>query len=111
MAMMLQGSIVGVFILLVMLLLILFLILIACKPWRFFSSLSSPSRTLKVGELARPLVLDDANAHDQGNEITRSNDLEGAYSQNEGLLRPPRTHGLKHKQRLPSASPQLNQGM
>ncbi|KAG5236526.1 Kinase associated protein [Salix suchowensis] len=110
MAMMLQGSIVGVFLLLVMLLLILFLILIACKPWRFFSSLSSPSRALKVGELARPLVLDDANARDQGNEITRSNDLEGAYSQNEGLLRPPRTHGLKHKQRLPSASPQLNQG-
>ena len=60
----------------------------------------------KVDELARPLVLDDANARDQGNEITRSNDLEGAYSQNEGLLRPPRTHGLKHKQRLPSASPQ-----
>ncbi|KAJ6771551.1 PROTEIN PHOSPHATASE 2C 70 [Salix koriyanagi] len=110
MAMMLQGSIVGVSLLLVMLLLILFLILIACKPWRFFSSLSSPSRTLKVGELARPLVLDDANARDQGNEITRSNDLEGAYSQNEELLRPPRTHGLKHKQRLPSASPQLNQG-
>ncbi|KAF9673905.1 hypothetical protein SADUNF_Sadunf10G0072500 [Salix dunnii] len=75
MAMMLQGSIVGVILLLVMLLLILFLILIACKPWRFFSSLSSPSRTLKVDELARPLVLDDANARDQGNEITRSDNV------------------------------------
>ncbi|KAL9352804.1 hypothetical protein Peur_055484 [Populus x canadensis] len=110
MAMMLQGSTAGVFLPLLMLLLIILLILIACKPWRFFSSLSSPSRTLKVGELERPLVLDDANARDQGNELTRSNDLEGAYSQNEGLSRSPWTHGLVYKQRLPSASPQLNQG-
>ncbi|KAL9389837.1 hypothetical protein Peur_018442 [Populus x canadensis] len=110
MAMMLQGSTAGVLLPLLMLFLIILLILIACKPWRFFSSLSSPSRTLKVGELERPLVLDDANARDQGNELTRSNDLEGAYSQNEGLLRSPWTHGLVYKQRLPSASPQLNQG-
>ncbi|KAH8495823.1 hypothetical protein H0E87_018850 [Populus deltoides] len=110
MVMMLQGSTAGVFLPLLMLLLIILLILIACKPWRFFSSLSSPSRTLKVGELERPLVLDDANARDQGNELTRSNDLEGAYSQNEGLSRSPWTHGLVYKQRLPSASPQLNQG-
>lgn len=54
--------------------------------------------------------MDDANALDQGNELTRSNDLEGAYSQNEGLSRSPWTHGLVYKQRLPSASPQLNQG-
>ncbi|KAJ6898852.1 protein phosphatase 2C 70-like [Populus alba x Populus x berolinensis] len=110
MAMMLQGSTAGVLLPLLMLLLIILLILIACKPWRFFSSLSSPYRTLKVGELERPLVLDDANARDQGNELTRSNDLEGAYSQNEGLLPSPWTHELVYKQRLPSASPQLNQG-
>ncbi|CAK7326997.1 unnamed protein product [Dovyalis caffra] len=93
-----------------MLLLILLLILFACKPWRYFSSLSSPSRTLKVDDLERPLVLDDANPRDQSSELTRSNDLEGAYSQNEALLRSPRTHGLVYKHRLPSTSPQLNQG-
>ncbi|XP_011021577.1 PREDICTED: protein phosphatase 2C 70 isoform X1 [Populus euphratica] len=109
MAMMLQGSTAGVFLPLLMLFLIILLILIACKPWRFFTSLSSPSRTLKVGELERPLVLDDASALDQGNELT-SNDLEGAYSQNEGLPHSPWTSELVCKQRLPSASPQLNQG-
>ncbi|KAI5580145.1 hypothetical protein BDE02_08G136000 [Populus trichocarpa] len=110
MAMILQGSIVGVLLLLLMLLLILLLILLACKPWRFFSSLSSPSRALKVGDLERPLVLDDANAHGQSNESTRSNDLEGACGQNEGLLHSPRMHDLVYKQRLPSASLQLNEG-
>ncbi|XP_024463569.1 protein phosphatase 2C 70 isoform X2 [Populus trichocarpa] len=109
MAMILQGSIVGVLLLLLMLLLILLLILLACKPWRFFSSLSSPSRALKVGDLERPLVLDDANAHGQSNESTRSNDLEGACGQNEGLLHSPRMHDLVYKQRLPSASLQLNE--
>ncbi|KAL9401534.1 hypothetical protein Peur_005383 [Populus x canadensis] len=110
MAMILQGSIVGVLLLLLMLLLILLLILLACKPWRFFSSLSSPSRALKVGDLERPLVLDDANAHGQSNESTRSNDLEGACGQNEGLWRSPQMHDLVYKQRLPSASLQLNEG-
>ncbi|XP_034923510.1 protein phosphatase 2C 70 isoform X2 [Populus alba] len=109
MAMILQGSIVGVLLLLLMLLLILLLILLACKPWRFFSSLSSPSRALKVGDLERPLVLDDANAHGQSNESTRSNDLEGACGQNEGLFHSPRMHDLVYKQRLPSASLQLNE--
>ncbi|EEF45364.1 protein phosphatase 2C 70 [Ricinus communis] len=94
-------SIIGV----LMLLLILLLILVACKPWRFFFS-SSPSRPLKVGELERPLISDDV----ESNDLTRNYDLEGACYQNEGPLRLFRPHGLVHKQRLPSASPHLNQG-
>ncbi|KAJ6351196.1 hypothetical protein OIU78_007180 [Salix suchowensis] len=139
--MILQGSIDGVLLLLLLLLLMLFLIilliLLACKPWRFFSSLSSPSRALKivvactwyflnqlanssteafffayleVGDLERPLVLDDANACDQSNESTRTIDLEGAHGQNEGLLHSPQMHGPVYKQRLPSTSLQLNEG-
>ncbi|KAJ6321775.1 hypothetical protein OIU77_011785 [Salix suchowensis] len=120
--MILQGSIDGVLLLLLlllMLLLILLLIFLACKPWRFFSSLSSPSRALKftvsrtadiVGDLERPLVLDDANACDQSNESTRTIDLEGAHGQNEGLLHSPQMHGPVYKQRLPSTSLQLNEG-
>ncbi|KAJ6318578.1 hypothetical protein OIU76_014018 [Salix suchowensis] len=63
-----------------------------------------------VGDLERPLVLDDANACDQSNESTRTIDLEGAHGQNEGLLHSPQMHGPVYKQRLPSTSLQLNEG-
>ncbi|KDP40139.1 hypothetical protein JCGZ_02137 [Jatropha curcas] len=102
MAMTLLESIVGV--LLLMLLLILVFLLFACKPWRFF--FSSRSRTLKVGELDKPLVSEEV----ESNELGRNYDVEGAYYQNEGPLRLPRPHGLVHKQRLPSAPPHLVQG-
>ncbi|KAJ9182073.1 hypothetical protein P3X46_006104 [Hevea brasiliensis] len=100
MAMMLLESIVGV----LMLLLIILLIFLACKPWRFF--FSSRSRTLKVGDLDRPLVSDGV----ESNESARNYDLEGACNQNKGPLRLSRPVGLVHKQRLPSASPHLIQG-
>ncbi|BFG15338.1 hypothetical protein CerSpe_016120 [Prunus speciosa] len=103
---MLEG-IVGV--LLLMLLLILILIFVACKPWRFF--FSSRSRTIKVGELERPLVSDDADlVRNQGNEFPRGYDLEGACFQNEGNFRSPRTQGLIYKQRLPTTAPNSTQG-
>ncbi|KAM1301381.1 hypothetical protein ACFX2H_012425 [Malus domestica] len=100
-------SIVGL--LLLMLLLILLLIFLACKPWRFFSS-SSRSRTIKVGELERPLVSDDADlVRNQGNELPRGYDLEGACFPSEGNFRSPRPQGLVHKPRLPTAPPILTQ--
>ncbi|ONI28673.1 hypothetical protein PRUPE_1G154400 [Prunus persica] len=103
---MLEG-IVGV--LLLMLLLILILIFVACKPWRFF--FSSRSRTIKDGELERPLVSDDANqVRNQGNEFRRGYDLEGACFQNEGNFRSPRTQGLIYKPRLPTTAPNSTQG-
>ncbi|XP_008222963.1 PREDICTED: protein phosphatase 2C 70 [Prunus mume] len=103
---MLEG-IVGV--LLLMLLLILILIFVACKPWRFF--FSSRSRTIKVGELERPLVSDDADlVRNQGNEFPRGYDLEGACFQNEGNFRSPRTQGLIYKPRLPTTAPNSTQG-
>lgn len=99
-------SIVGV--LLLMLLLIILIIVIACKPWRFFSSSSSVSRTrtTKVGDLDRPLVSDG----NPSSELPRDYDLEGACPQNEVPFRPPRNHGLVHKQRLPTVSPHIAQG-
>ncbi|XP_007034676.2 PREDICTED: protein phosphatase 2C 70 [Theobroma cacao] len=106
-------SIVLFTLLLLMLLLIIILILFAFKPWRFFSfsSSSTRSRTTKVGDLERPLVSDDVDLpREQSNDLTRNYDLEGACHQNEALLRPPRTQGLIHKQRLPSASIHLTQG-
>ncbi|KAK8474646.1 hypothetical protein V6N12_005728 [Hibiscus sabdariffa] len=100
-----------------MLILIIILILIAFKPWRFFSfslsllSFASRSRTIKVDDVERPLVSDDVNlARDQSNDLTRNYDLEGACYQNEDLLRPPRNEGLVHKQRIPPASSHLAQG-
>ncbi|XWS54014.1 hypothetical protein CRYUN_Cryun10bG0051500 [Craigia yunnanensis] len=99
--------------LLLMLILIVILILFAFKPWRFFSFFSSStrSRTIKAGDLDRPLVSDDVDlARDQSNDLRRDYDLEGAYHQNEALLHSPCTQGLVHKQRLPSASPHLAQG-
>ncbi|KAF5452480.1 hypothetical protein F2P56_027475 [Juglans regia] len=108
MTMTMLASIVGV--LLLMLLLILLIILISCKPWRFFSS-SSRSRTIKAGELERPLVSDDVGiSRNQSNELPRDYDLEGARVQNEGHFRSPQTHGLVHKQRLPNVSPHTTQG-
>ncbi|GMJ08318.1 kinase associated protein phosphatase, ROOT ATTENUATED GROWTH 1 [Hibiscus trionum] len=110
-------SIVVFTLLLLMLILILILILIAFKPWRFFSfslsllSFSSRSRTIKVDDVERPLVSDDANlTRDQSNDLTRNYDLEGACYQNEDLLRPPRNEGLVHKQRIPPTSPHLPPG-
>ncbi|KAM1171801.1 hypothetical protein ACFX2I_021970 [Malus domestica] len=101
-------SIVGL--LLLMLLLILLLIFLACKPWRFFSS-SSRSRTIKVGELERPLVSDDADlVRNQGIDFPRGYDLEGACFPSEGNFRSPRPQGLVHKLRLPTAPPNLAQG-
>ncbi|XP_022722582.1 protein phosphatase 2C 70-like [Durio zibethinus] len=102
-------SIVVFTLLLLMLLLIIIVILFSFKPWRFFSfsffSFSSRSRTIKVGDFERPLVSDDVDlTRDLSNDLTRNYDLEGACHQNEDLLRSPRTQGLVHKQRLPSAS-------
>ncbi|CAI0466242.1 unnamed protein product [Linum tenue] len=105
---MIPQSIVGI--LLLMLLLVLLLILIACKPWRLCLSSSSRSRSssLKIGgELERPLVSDDVDAHDDNNEGGRTYDIEGACYQNDGLLRAPRMEGLVHKPRLPPVSPHV----
>ncbi|VVB15163.1 unnamed protein product [Arabis nemorensis] len=96
-----------------MLLLISLIILLACKPWRFFSRFRSSrlSSTFKVGDLQRPLVSDYGNLiQGQTSEVTREYDLEGACYQNEGLLRSSLTEGRAYKQRLPSTSPQLTQG-
>ncbi|KAK9289055.1 hypothetical protein L1049_017526 [Liquidambar formosana] len=104
-------SIVGVIIL--MLLLILLIIFIACKPWRFFfsSSPSTRSRTIKVGDLERPLVSEDVDpVRNQSNEVARNLVVEGSCIQTEGHLSLPRTHGLVYKQRLPPTAPHFSQG-
>ncbi|XP_057956765.1 protein phosphatase 2C 70 [Malania oleifera] len=102
-------SIVGLSLL--MLLLILLLLLLACKPWRFFLSRSSRARPIKVGDLERPLVSEDLDlVQSQGDESARNSVLEGSCPQTEGHFSSPRTHGLVHKQRLPSAAPHLVQG-
>ncbi|KAJ7980088.1 Protein phosphatase 2C 70 [Quillaja saponaria] len=98
-----------VLVLLLMLLLIIVVILFACKPWRFF--FSSRSRTIKAGDLERPLVSDEVDLlRNQSNELPRDYDLEGACFQNEGHFRSPRMHGLVYKQRLPTVSSRLTQG-
>ncbi|KFK26172.1 hypothetical protein AALP_AA8G212200 [Arabis alpina] len=105
---MLEMTIIG----LLMLLLISLIILLACKPWRYFSRFRSSrfSSTFKVGDLQRPLVSDDGNLiQGQTSEVTREYDLEGACYQNEGLLRSSLTEGRVYKQRLPSTSPHLTQ--
>ncbi|KAK8571808.1 hypothetical protein V6N13_047452 [Hibiscus sabdariffa] len=64
-----------------------------------------------VGELERPLVSNDVDvALDQSNNLTRNYDLDGQCHRTEALLRPPRTRGHFHKQRLSSASPCSAQG-
>ncbi|TYJ45150.1 hypothetical protein E1A91_A02G036200v1 [Gossypium mustelinum] len=64
-----------------------------------------------VGELERPLVSNDVDlAQDQSNDLTRNYDLDGECHLNAALLRPPRTQGLVHKQRLSSASRRLALG-
>ncbi|KAL4273565.1 hypothetical protein GQ457_13G015570 [Hibiscus cannabinus] len=108
-------SIVVFTLLLLMLILIIILILLAFKAWRFFSfflyTFSSPSPTIKVDDIERPLVSDDVNlTQDQSNDLTRNYDLEGECYQNEALLLPTRNKGLVHKQRISSASPHLAQG-
>ncbi|EXB55001.1 Protein phosphatase 2C 70 [Morus notabilis] len=101
-------SIVGL-VLLLMLLLILILLLISCKPWRFFSF--HRSRTIKVGQLERPLVSDDVESTpSQVNELPRDYDLEGACFQNEGHFRSPRAQGLVHKSRAATIAPNVAQG-
>ncbi|KAG8499781.1 hypothetical protein CXB51_006566 [Gossypium anomalum] len=65
----------------------------------------------QVGELERPLVSNDVDlAQDQSNDLTRNYDLDGECHLNAALLRPPRTQGLVHKQRLSSASRRLALG-
>ncbi|GLU08842.1 hypothetical protein SLE2022_257270 [Rubroshorea leprosula] len=92
---------------LLLLFLFLLIVLLACKPWRFFSS--SRSRGIKVGDLDTPLVSDDVDlAREEGNDLTRNYNLEGACFQND--LRPPRTQGLVHKQRLPAVLPHVTHG-
>ncbi|KAB2092499.1 hypothetical protein ES319_A02G035200v1 [Gossypium barbadense] len=64
-----------------------------------------------VGELERPLVSNNVDlAQDQSNDLTRNYDLDGECHLNAALLRPPRTQGLVHKQRLSSASRRLALG-
>ncbi|XP_068331577.1 protein phosphatase 2C 70-like [Pyrus communis] len=64
----------------------------------------------RVGELERPLVSDDADlVRNQGNELPRGYDLEGACFPSEGNFRSPRPQGLVHKPRLPTAPPILTQ--
>ncbi|TQD97567.1 hypothetical protein C1H46_016827 [Malus baccata] len=68
------------------------------------------TRDYKVGELERPLVSDDADlVRNQGNELPRGYDLEGACFPSEGNFRSPRPQGLVHKPRLPTAPPILTQ--
>ncbi|GMN46627.1 hypothetical protein TIFTF001_015801 [Ficus carica] len=108
MSMAMLYSIVGVVVLL-MLLLILIILLISCKPWRFFSF--PRSRTIKTGELERPLVSGDVDSTprpNQVNELPRDYDLEGAFFQNE-QFRPPQA-GLVHKSRAGTIATNLVQG-
>ncbi|GKV38534.1 hypothetical protein SLEP1_g46438 [Rubroshorea leprosula] len=97
-----------VFALLLMLFLILLIVfLLVCKPWRFV--FLSRSRTVKVGDLDRPLVSDDVDqAQEEDNDVIRNYDLGGARFQND--LRSARTQGLVHKQRFPSAPSHSTQG-
>ncbi|KAK8308265.1 hypothetical protein V6Z12_D02G046300 [Gossypium hirsutum] len=110
---MLQSIVVFTLLLLMLILIIIIIIIIivfAFKPWRFFSY-PSRCRAIKVGELERPLVSNDVDlAQDQSNDLTRNYDLEGECHLNAALLRPPRTEGLVHKQRLSSASRRLALG-
>ncbi|KAI4345598.1 hypothetical protein L6164_012704 [Bauhinia variegata] len=102
-------SIVTLFLLL-MLLVIIVIIFFSCKPWRFF--FSPRFRSIKVGgelerplvsELERRLVSDESDVlRNQSNELPRDYDPEGACFPNEA-----RAHGLVHKQRLPSGSPNV----
>ncbi|KAK7366522.1 hypothetical protein VNO80_08515 [Phaseolus coccineus] len=94
--------------LLLMLLLIIIFLFFLFKPWRFF--FSSRFRSSNKGELERPLVADEEDAHASPlnpiNELPRDYDLEGACYPSEVLFRSPRTHGqgLVHKQRLQTLS-------
>ncbi|KAE8714581.1 OB-fold-like isoform 1 [Hibiscus syriacus] len=102
---MLQSIVVFILVLLMLILLIIAILVFAFRPWRFFSY-SYRYRTIKVGELERPLVSTDVDvALNQSNNLTRNYDLDGQCHRTEALLRSPRTQGLVHKQRLSSASP------
>ncbi|KAF8096542.1 hypothetical protein N665_0307s0068 [Sinapis alba] len=107
---MLEMSIIGI----IMVLMLLIIILFACKPWRFLlpRSRSSPFSTFKVGDLQRPLVSHDDNLiQGQTSDVSREFDLEEAFFQNEELLSSSLTEerGV-YKQRLPSSSPHPTQG-
>uniref|UniRef100_A0A803Q291 protein-serine/threonine phosphatase n=1 Tax=Cannabis sativa TaxID=3483 RepID=A0A803Q291_CANSA len=108
MSMAMVDNIVGLLLLLMLILILILVFLITCKPWRFFFS---PSRTIKVGDLERPLVSDVADqTPNPSNELPRDYDLEGACYQNEGHFRSPRTYGLVHKSRVTTTAPNLVQG-
>ncbi|XP_058778511.1 protein phosphatase 2C 70-like [Vicia villosa] len=110
-----EHTIVTVLLLLMLLLIFIFLFFLF-KPWRFFfsSRFRSSIQQGSVGELERPLVVDDGGNASLNNELPRDYDLEGACYPNEVNFRSPRTHGqgLVHKQRLHnlSISPNLHQG-
>ncbi|XP_042517185.1 protein phosphatase 2C 70 [Macadamia integrifolia] len=100
MAMAMLVSIVGL--ILLMLLLIIVVILLACKPWRFLFS-PSRARTIKVGDLERPLISDDPNlVQNQSNELGTNNVSEGSLLQSERSFGSPRAHNLACKHRLSS---------
>ncbi|XP_057538836.1 protein phosphatase 2C 70-like isoform X2 [Amaranthus tricolor] len=80
MAMAMQGTI--VVILIVLLLLILLLIFIASKPWRFFSRRSSPSLSIKVDHLEKPL-LQEFDEQSPRHEPENDSILEGSQLQTE----------------------------
>ncbi|OVA06677.1 Forkhead-associated (FHA) domain [Macleaya cordata] len=103
-----NDSIVGL--VLLMLLLIFILFLLACKPWRWFFS-SSRNRSIKVGDLERPLVSEDLDqVANQSSDLARDFVLDGSRLQVEGYFNSPRAHGFVCKQRLPSADAHVTQG-
>ncbi|KAI5423503.1 hypothetical protein KIW84_046449 [Lathyrus oleraceus] len=111
-----EHTIVTVLLLLMLLLIFIFLFFLF-KPWRFFfsSRFRSSIQQGSVGELDRPLVVDDDANASLNNELPRDYDLEGACYPNEVNFRSPRTHGqgLVHKQRLHNFSipPNFHQGV
>lgn len=62
--------------------------------------------------MERPLITDDFNlAESLGGEFSRSHTLESAGHHTQGSFDSPRTHGLVHKQRLPSTTSHLTHSM
>ncbi|CAO2821862.1 unnamed protein product [Amaranthus hypochondriacus] len=100
-------SIVVVFI---MLLLVLFLILLACKPWRFFSRSYLPL-SIKDDDLERPLAQEESDQLlNPSHEPSSNSFLEGSQMQTEGRFTSHGAQSLKYKHRLPPRIPHLTQG-